>query len=157
MMSSIDFSPLFRSTVGFDRIFDLLENSQRIMSIGNWPPYDIVRDGDDAYEITFAVAGFGPDDLTVTHEPNLLVVKGTKAEPAERTYLHRGLTDTAFERRFELADHVEVTGARLENGLLKVSLRRELPEAMKPRRIVIGTGGKPAEAPRQIAAQKQAA
>ena len=107
MMTNIDFSPLFRSTVGFDRVFDLLESSLRVQSIGNWPPYDIVREGDDAYRITIGVAGFGQDELSLTYEPNLLVVKGIQARKTEDQYLHRGLTNGAFERRFELADYVE--------------------------------------------------
>jgi molecular chaperone IbpA len=156
-MTSIDFSPLFRSTIGFDRVFDLLENSQRVMSIGNWPPYDIVREGEDAYQIILAVAGFDKDELSISVEPNLLVVKGERSDQGERTYLHRGLTGTNFERRFELADHVEVTDARLENGLLTISLKRELPEAMKPRRIPIATTATPVAEPRQLEAKKHAA
>lgn len=156
MMSSIDFSPLFRSTIGFDRVFQLLENSQRVVSVGNWPPYDIVREGEDAYQITLGVAGFSKDELTITCEPNLLVVKGSKGEDRERTYLHRGLTTTAFERRFELADYVEVTDANLENGLLTISLKVELPEAMKPRRIAISTGDTPIEPARQLESRQAA-
>lgn len=158
MMTNVDFSPLFRSSIGFDRVFDLLENSLRVQSISNWPPYDIVREGEDAYRITMAVAGFSQDELTLIYEPNLLVVKGAKSEKPDSTYLHRGLTNSAFERRFELADYVEVTDAKLENGLLTVSLKRELPEAMKPRRISIGSATlqQPVE-PKQIEEQKQAA
>ncbi|MGN6486423.1 MAG: Hsp20 family protein [Devosia sp.] len=158
MMTNVDFSPLFRSSIGFDRVFNLLDNSLRVQGIGNWPPYDIVRDGEDAYQITMAVAGFSQDELRLSYEPNLLVVKGARAEKPGTTYLHRGLTNDVFERRFELADHVEVTDARLENGLLTISLRRELPEAMKPRRISIGTATQQqAQEPRQIGEQKRAA
>lgn len=135
MMTSIDFSPLFRSSIGFDRVFDMLESANRLHPVDNWPPYDIVRTGEDAYRVTLAVAGFGQNEIEVTHEPNLLVIKGAKSgdEPAE--YLHRGIAGRAFERRFELADYVKVTAASLNNGLLTIDLVRELPEAMKPRRI----------------------
>lgn len=157
MMTNIDFAPLFRSSIGFDRVFNLLENSLRVQNISNWPPYDIVREGEDAYRITIAVAGFSQDELTLTYEPNLLVVKGAKAENGETKYLHRGLTNGAFERRFELADYVEVADARLENGLLTVCLKRELPEAMKPHRIAIASAGETVAEARQIEDLKQAA
>lgn len=157
MMTNIDFAPLFRSSIGFDRVFDLLENSLRVQNISNWPPYDIVREGEDAYRITIAVAGFSQDELTLTYEPNLLVVKGGKAENGETKYLHRGLTNGAFERRFELADYVEVADAKLENGLLTVWLKRELPEAMKPRKIAIASASHTMAEPKQIEDHKQAA
>ncbi|WP_423065186.1 Hsp20 family protein [Devosia sp. CN2-171] len=157
MMTNIDFAPLFRSSIGFDRVFDLLENSLRVQNTSNWPPYDIVREGEDAYRITIAVAGFSQDELTLTYEPNLLVVKGNKAENGETKYLHRGLTNGAFERRFELADYVEVADARLEYGLLTVWLKRELPEAMKPHKIAIASAGQPVAEPKQIEDRKQAA
>jgi molecular chaperone IbpA len=157
MMTNIDFAPLFRSSIGFDRVFDLLENSLRVQDISNWPPYDIVRVGEDAYGITIAVAGFGQDELSITYEPNLLTVKGSKSETGEAKYLHRGLTNGAFERRFELADYVEVVDAKLENGLLTVWLKRELPEAMKPRKIAIGHADEAPAEPKQIEAQRQAA
>ena len=115
----------------------MLDSASRIPAIDNWPPYDIARTGDDAYRITMAVAGFGRNELSLTYEPNLLVVSGTRAAENDGTYLHRGIAGRAFERRFELADHVEVTGASLENGLLRIDLMRELPEEMKPRRIAI--------------------
>jgi molecular chaperone IbpA len=160
MRTTLDFSPLFRYGIGFDRVFDLLDSASRITAIDNWPPYDIVKTGDDTYRITMAVAGFGRDELTVTHQPNLLVVSGEKSGQDEGTYLHRGIAGRAFERRFELADHVEVSGASMDNGLLRIELKRELPEGMKPRRIAIEAGDErsraaSADAPRQL--EKQAA
>lgn len=137
MRTAFDFSPLFRSTVGFDRIFDLLDNAQRVSTIDNWPPYDIVKTGEDQYRVTLAVAGFGENELNVTQERNLLLVSGEKAESDDSQYLHRGIAGRSFQRRFELADHVRVAGAGLANGLLTIDLKREIPEAMKPRRIDI--------------------
>jgi molecular chaperone IbpA len=157
MRTNLDFSPLFRSSIGFDRIFDLLENASRVEPIDNWPPYDIVKTGQDAYRITMAVAGFSLDELSITHEPNLLVVSGAKSGEDSAEYLHRGIAGRAFQRRFELADHVLVNGASLENGLLTIELVRELPEEMKPRKIEIGTGSGPKAAMRQIEGEKQAA
>src|SRR5581483_8551053 len=130
---------LFRSSIGFDRVFNLLETVSRAQAGDNWPPYNILKTGEDSYRITMAVAGLAAAELSVTHEPNLLVVSGSRAEgEAEGVeYLHRGIAERAFQRRFELADHVEVTSARLENGLLTIDLVRELPDEMKPRRIEI--------------------
>ena len=137
-MRAYDFSPLFRSTVGFDRVFDLLEDASKLATVDNWPPYDIVRTGEDQYRIAMAVAGFSPQELDVTAEPNLLIVSGRKqANEDEAQFLHRGIAQRMFERRFELADHVKIAGANLENGLLTIELVREIPEAMKPRRIEI--------------------
>jgi len=141
MRTSFDFSPLYRSSIGFDRVFDLLENASRTPSADNWPPYDIARTGDDAYRITMAVAGFGQDELNIVHEPNMLVVSGERTEEHNGDYLHRGIAGRPFERRFELADHVKVTGASLINGLLTIDLQREIPEEMKPRKIEIGSSG----------------
>lgn len=145
MRSDFDFSPLFRTTVGFDRMFDALRSAMRVEHLDGFPPYDIERLGEDRYRITLAVAGFAPEELTVTAHPNLLVVAGerrmTDEERPQRQILHRGIAARAFERRFELADHVRVTGAQLQDGLLTVELERELPEAMRPRRIEIGQGG----------------
>lgn len=157
MRTSLDFAPLYRSSIGFDRMFNLLENASRVQTIDNWPPYDIVKMGDDDYQITMAVAGFAQDELSVTHEPNLLVVAGQKAGEDNGQYLHRGLTGRSFQRRFELADHVKVAGADLTNGLLTIALKREIPEAMKPRRIEIGTASGSSNEPRQIEAGQQAA
>jgi molecular chaperone IbpA len=138
MRTTFDFSPLFRSTVGFDRVFDLLENANRMTTIDNWPPYDIAKIGNDEYRITMAVAGFSQDELSITHEPNMLIVAGQKSTEDTGQYLHRGIAGRTFQRRFELADHVKVAGANLENGLLTIDLKREIPEEMKPRRIAIG-------------------
>lgn len=157
MRTTLDFAPLYRSSIGFDRMFNLLENASRVQSLDNWPPYDIVKIGDDDYQITMAVAGFTQDELSLTHEPNLLVVEGRKGDEDERQYLHRGIAGRTFQRRFELADHVKVSGASLVNGLLTVDLKREIPEAMKPRRIEIGSGLEGPSAPRQISTDKQAA
>tara|TARA_R110002124_G_scaffold16882_5_gene71389 strand:- start:3422 stop:3919 length:498 start_codon:yes stop_codon:yes gene_type:complete len=157
MRTTLDFTPLYRSSIGFDRMFNLLENASRVQAVDTWPPYDIVKTGDDDYQITMAVAGFAQDELTITHEPNLLVVNGQKAGEDNGQYLHRGLTGRAFQRRFELADHVRVDGASLVNGLLTIDLKREIPEAMKPRRIDIGTSPSAASEPRRIAPEQQAA
>jgi molecular chaperone IbpA len=138
----MDFAPLFRSTIGFDRLFDLLNEATDFDSADNYPPYNIAKVGEDTYRITMAVAGFIPDELTVTAQQNLLVVAGRKQDSDNGHYLHRGIATRAFERRFELADYVEVKGARLENGLLTIDLVRELPEEMKPRRIEIAAGAK---------------
>lgn len=140
MRTTLDFSPLFRSGVGFDRVFDLLDSATRVPAVDNWPPYDIVKTGDHAYAITMAVAGFGRGELTITHQPNLLVVAGSKTGEDSANYLYRGIATRAFQRRFELADHVEVRDARLENGLLTIDLARVIPDEMRPRRIEIGTG-----------------
>jgi len=140
MRTTLDFSPLFRSSIGFDRIFDLLESAGRVEPIESWPPYDIVKTGDDDYRITMAVAGFTEDELTVTQEPNLLVVRGAKPGEDQTQYLYRGIAARQFQRRFELADHVKVVGAALANGLLTIDLKRELPEEMRPRRIEIARG-----------------
>jgi len=141
MRTNFDFSPFYRSTIGFDRVFDLLDNATRVSTIENFPPYDIAKTGDDSYRIVIAVAGFREDELSVTAEPNLLIVSGEKSTDSNGDYLHRGIANRAFTRRFELADHVKVTSAILENGLLKVELQREIPEAMKPRRIAIAPAG----------------
>ncbi|MBZ9653532.1 Hsp20 family protein [Phyllobacterium lublinensis] len=138
MRSNVDFSPFYRSSVGFDRIFNLLENSAQPQGSDKWPPYDIVKVGEDKYRIIIAVAGFGQDDLSITHEPNMLVVKGDKSGDEELQYLHHGLALRPFVHRFELADHVTVMDAHLDNGLLVIELKKEIPEEMKPRRIAIG-------------------
>lgn len=158
MRTTFDFSPLFRSSVGFDRVFNLLENASRLEPIGNWPPYDIAKTGDDNYRISMAVAGFSQDELTITHEPNLLVVVGQKTGEDKSQYLHRGIDGRAFQRRFELADYVKVARATLANGLLTIDLKREIPEEIKPRQIEIASGmAIPTVETRQIEAEKQAA
>jgi molecular chaperone IbpA len=143
-MRGFDFAPLYRSTIGFDRLVDLLDAANRFDNALSYPPYNIERTGEDTYRITMAVAGFSEDDLTIEQREQTLVVAGQQqAEEREeqRNYLHQGIAARAFERRFQLADHVKVTGASLENGLLNVELRREIPEEMKPRRIEIASGG----------------
>jgi molecular chaperone IbpA len=141
-MTTFDFSPLFRSTVGFDRLMRTLEESNRWAEGDNgYPPYNIQRTGEDKYRITLAVAGFGGDELAMEVHQNVLTIEGRKHETAETaTYLHRGIAGRSFKRQFRLADHVEVAEAHLENGLLTVDLVREVPEAMKPRRIEIASG-----------------
>ncbi len=144
-MRTIDFTPLYRSAVGFDRLAGLLESAARTSQENGWPPYNIETTGENAYRIEIAVAGFKPDELTLEVKENLLTVTGRKTAnddaAANRTYLHRGLAERDFERRFQLADYVVVTDASLDNGLLAISLKRELPEALKPRRIEIATSG----------------
>lgn len=137
MRTTFDFTPLFRSSVGFDRMLNALETASRIDTVDNWPPYDIAKTGENDYRITMAVAGFGQDELDITQERNMLMVNGQKADEDKGEYLHRGIAGRAFQRRFELADHVKVVNASLVNGLLTIDLKREIPEEMKPRRIEI--------------------
>ncbi|MGV0876506.1 Hsp20 family protein [Martelella sp. FLE1502] len=140
MATRVDFSPLFRSSIGFDRMLDALEAANRVETLDTWPPYDIVKNGEDVYRIDMAVAGFTEDELTLTQNGNMLVISGRKEAPEDgQSYLYRGIAGNAFERRFELADHVRVEGARLDKGLLTIALKREVPEALKPRRIEIAT------------------
>jgi len=142
-MRTVDFSPLYRSVVGFDRLADLLDAAGADNSAG-YPPYNIERTADNAYRVEIAVAGFRAEDLNIEVKENLLTVHGHKgANDNARRYLHRGLAARNFERRFQLADYVVVEDARLENGLLAISLKRELPEALKPRRIDITTDRAP--------------
>ena len=159
MRTAFDFSPLYRSSIGFDRVFDLLENASRATTtIDNWPPYDIARTGEDDYRITMAVAGFSQDDLSMTQEQNMFVVSGQKSDDDSGEYLHRGIAGRTFHRRFLLGDPVRVIGAGLKNGLLTIDLKREIPEEMKPRRIEIGsTAATPKVEQRKIEAEKQAA
>ncbi|MFO1015807.1 MAG: Hsp20 family protein [Caulobacteraceae bacterium] len=139
-MRTIDLSPLYRSVVGFDRLADLLDSATTEAATG-YPPYNIERTGENAYRIEIAVAGFKPEDLNIEVKENLLTVQGRKpANDETKRYLHRGLAERNFERRFQLADYVVVTDADLSDGLLAISLKRELPEALKPRRIEIGSG-----------------
>jgi len=156
MRNDLDFAPLYRSSIGFDRVFSLLNNAQGLQAIDAWPPYDIVKTGDDDYRIEMAVAGFGNSDLDIRQERNVLIVKGEKAEAKDGEYLHRGIAGRSFERRFELADHVKVEDASLVNGLLRILLKREIPEAMKPRKIAISTSAGQT-APLQIEAERQVA
>jgi molecular chaperone IbpA len=144
MLTMFDLSPLYRSTVGFDRLGQLLDE-MATFEAPTYPPYNIERLGEDQYRITMAVAGFAPEDLNIEVKNNTLTVTGKKSEKTEPKgdFLHQGIAARSFERRFQLADHVEVTGAQMENGLLHVSLKREIPEAMKPRTIQINSGAQP--------------
>jgi molecular chaperone IbpA len=141
MRNAFDFSPYRRSTVGFDRLFDFLENASRAEQ-DNYPPFDIEKVSDDSYRITLAVAGFRENEIDITARQNLMVITGRKAENRNKdgNYLHMGIATRAFERRFELADFVRVENAELRDGLLSIELVREIPEAMKPRKIEINGG-----------------
>jgi molecular chaperone IbpA len=138
-MRHVDFSPLYRSTVGFDRLFTMLDSLAQPDNGQSYPPYNIERTGEDAYRISMAVAGFAEDDISIEAHRNVLTIKGEKPETQDETseFLHRGIAARAFERRFQLADHVEVVGALLKNGLLHIDLKRSVPEEMKPRKIEI--------------------
>jgi molecular chaperone IbpA len=151
VMDRFDFSPLFRSTIGFDRLTRLVDAATRVDNAAlAYPPYNIEKTGEDAYRLTMAVAGFSPDELDITVHENSLVVTGKAKKDEESRYLHRGIARRAFERRFSLADHIKVAGASLVNGMLHVDLAREVPEAVKPRKIEIGTARQePATAPQQ--------
>ncbi len=139
MRTAYDFSPLYQSVIGVDRMADLIETAMRRGTESNYPPCDIEKTGDDTYRITLATAGFGPDDLELTAQPNLLVVAGRKSTDEEgRNYLYRGIAGRNFERRFELADYVVVKAADYAHGVLSIDLAREMPDALKPRRIEIG-------------------
>ena len=141
MRTAFDFAPYRRSTVGFDRLFDLLETGMRDQVAEGYPPFDMERQGEDSYRITLAVAGFRPDEIDVVAHENQLTVTGRRAEDQDgKQYLHRGIGARSFERRFQLADYIEVRSASFEDGLLKIDLQRVVPEAMKPRKIEIGGG-----------------
>ncbi|MCA1492063.1 Hsp20 family protein [Sinorhizobium alkalisoli] len=157
MRTSFDFSPLSRSSVGFDHLFDLLDSASRTAPNDNWPPYDIMRVGENEYRIAMSVAGFAPEEITITHEQQLLTVRGETAGENDAEYLYRGIATRNFERRFQLADYVTVTGAKLANGLLSIDLVRELPERMKPRRIEIHQADTPTTTKKQIEGEKNAA
>ena len=135
-MRTMDFAPLWRSTIGFDRLFDLVETAQRAAD-DNYPPYPIERLSEDRYQVSLAVAGFSPEQISITAEQNVVTIEGKRADKAEREYLYQGISARAFKRQFNLADHVHVKNADLQNGLLTIELVREIPEAMKPRRIAI--------------------
>lgn len=140
MRTNFDFTPYRRSTVGFDRLFDMLESAGRTEG-DSWPPFDLEQLGDDAYRITIAIPGFSRDEIEIVAQQHQLTVTGRKDEATgERRYLHRGIAHRHFERRFELADFVEVQSARYEDGLLVIDLNRVIPEAMKPRRVAIESG-----------------
>ena len=140
-MRNFDLAPLYRATVGFDRLADLMDRSLATEQGQTYPPYNIERTGENGWRITVAVAGFGESELGVEMRENALIITGRKeAEEGERTFLHRGIATRAFERRFHLAEHVRATGAAVTNGMLNVELVREVPEALKPRRIEITSG-----------------
>ena len=141
MRSAFDFSPYRRSSVGFDRLFDMLENSSLGGPQENYPPFDLIKLGDNDYRIELAVAGFKPDELDITAQENVLIVSGRKKDEADEqasNYIYRGIATRSFERRFALADHIQVKGADMRDGLLAIELVREIPEAMKPKKISIG-------------------
>ena len=157
-MRTVDFSPLYRSAVGFDRLASLLEAAAKADGQAGYPPYNIETVGDHAYRIEVAVAGFKPEELNIEARENTLTVQGRKAANDEgRRYLHRGLAERNFERRFQLADYVVVTGAELRDGLLAISLERQLPESLKPRRIEIASAGAAQPAPQAIEGEAKAA
>ena len=139
-MDGYDFSPLFRSTIGFDHLMRLVDSTSRLDAGASYPPYNIEVTGENAYRLTMAVAGFAAEDIDLTVKENALLVSGRSRKEEGAEFLHHGLARRAFERRFQLADHIKVTGASLENGLLHVELVREIPEAMKPRKIDIAVG-----------------
>ena len=146
MRSAFDFAPFRRSTVGFDRLFDMLENSTVGGTQENYPPFDLIKLGDNDYRIELAVAGFKPDEIDITAQQNVLLVTGRKKEEADETstnYVYRGIATRSFERRFALADHIQVRGADMKDGLLSIELKREIPEAMKPKKISIGASSSP--------------
>jgi len=138
-MRTYDFAPLWRSTIGFDRLFDLAETAQRAGE-DNYPPYNIERLAEDRYQLSLAVAGFAPSDIAITAEQNVVTIEGSKSDRAERDFLYRGISARHFKRQFNLADYVQVNSATFDNGLLMIELVREIPEAMKPRRIAINGG-----------------
>lgn len=148
-MSRLDFTPYRRSTVGFDRLFDMLESQARVNSGDNYPPFNIARNGEDSYRITLAVAGFRSQDIDITAQANLLTVQGRKREDADEgaEMLHIGIANRGFERRFELADYVRVENAALADGLLVIDLLREIPDAMKPKKIAVNGGATLAAVP----------
>ena len=155
MRTVLDFSSLHRSSIGFDRMFELLESAASTTPADNWPPFDSVKVADDQYRITMAVAGFGRDDLQITLQNNVLTVSGERKVDHVGEILHRGIASRPFTRRFELAEHMQIGGASLKDGLLVIDLKRELPEALKPRQIPIGNPDQPAAEPRRL--QNQAA
>jgi len=138
-MRTYDFAPLWRSTIGFDRLFELLDETQQ-RAEDNYPPYNIERLGEDRYQISLALAGFSPDEIAVTAEQNVLTVEGRKSDKEEHEYLYQGISARPFKRQFNVADYVQVKAATFDNGLLRVELVREIPDAMRPRRIPIVGG-----------------
>jgi molecular chaperone IbpA len=156
MRTNFDFAPFRHSTVGFDRLFDLLENGSTLTASDTYPPFDIEYDGGDGYRITIAVPGYRQEEIEITAKQNLLLVSARKGDGSERKYVHRGITGGSFERRFALGDYVHVRGADLRDGLLTIDLVREIPEEMKPRKIEIGRASGDAAHP-QVTSQREAA
>lgn len=138
MRSNLDLTPFRRAMVGFDRLFDLLENGNTLTGGDNYPPFDLVAEDQDRYRITLAVAGFRQDEIDITAQQNLLIVSGRKAETDEGNFIHRGIAARSFERRFVLGDYIRVESAELKDGILSIELLREVPEEMKPKKIAIG-------------------
>ena len=155
MRSAFDFAPYRRSTVGFDRLFDLLENSSLGQGSENYPPFDLIKVDENHYRVILAVAGFGRDEIDIVAQQNQLIVSGKKADDEGVDYIHRGIANRQFERRFGLADFIKVAEADLKDGLLSVELIREIPEAMKPKKISIG-GTQPKQEAIEVTAQESA-
>ena len=155
MRSAFDFAPYRRSTVGFDRLFDLLENSSLGQGSENYPPFDLIKVDENHYRVILAVAGFGRDEIDIVAQQNQLIVSGKKADDESVDYIHRGIANRQFERRFGLADFIKVAEADLKDGLLSVELIREIPEAMKPKKISIG-GSQPKQEAIEVTAQESA-
>lgn len=158
MRNSFDFTPFRRSTVGFDRLFDMIESTRADIS-DSYPPFNLEKDGEESYRITLAVAGFRPEEIEILAQQNQLIVAGRKDEKDgdDDRYLYRGISARSFERRFQLADYIQVRSADFDNGLLSISLEREIPEAMKPRKIEIGSGSAPRRLGRPESEQRKAA
>ena len=158
MRTAFDFAPFRRSTVGFDRLFDMLENSSIGQTQENYPPFDLVKEGENEYRIQLAVAGFRPDEIDITAQQNVLVVSGRKTDESDEKgtdFIYRGIANRSFERRFALADHIQVKGADLKDGLLAIDLVREIPEAMKPRKIAVGGGSEKIAAKQTVDAEAE--
>ena len=149
-MASNELNPLYRTLVGFDRIASLMDQAARLDAAPGYPPFNVEQIGEDNFRIELAVAGFGDDDLNIEFKQNSLVVTGQRKPAEQRNFLHRGIAERGFERRFGLADHVRVAGAKLENGLLTIDLVRELPELLKPRKIEIGSAGSAKSKPKVV-------
>ena len=152
---NFDLTPLFRTSIGFDRMTQLLDQANRIDQTPSYPPYNIESIDENNYRITLALAGFSDQDLNITSEQNTLTVKGKKDNDVEGKFIHRGIANRSFERRFQLADHVKVRAANMNNGLLHIELEREIPEAMKPRNIAIGTEQKTIDQKPEIVKDKK--
>ncbi len=149
MRTAFDFTPFRRSAVGFDRLFEMLENSASAGNGENYPPFDLIKVDDNKYRIEIAVAGFKRDEIEITSHQNVLIIRGQKSAETGSNYVHRGIATRSFERRFALADHIQVTGADLKDGMLSLDLVREIPETMKPRKIEIGGNVTPQPEPEQ--------